>query len=122
VNAIAEWRSAWNGFPTHYRLPVCVADLPCLTEFVHKSRHIRIERFRANNADIYDRAQVRALRSITKARLPKSARHSRLVTVAAILEDKARLIRGQATSINVQALLEVAELIRRRRDERDAGG
>jgi len=28
-------------------------NLPCLTEFVRKSRQIRIERFRANNADIY---------------------------------------------------------------------
>ena len=43
------------------------------------------------------------------------------MTVAAILEDKARLIRGQPTSIHVQALLEVAELIRQR-DEQDAGG
>jgi hypothetical protein len=37
-----------------------------------------------------------------------------LVSGAAILEDKARMIRGQATSINVQALLDVAEIIRQR--------
>jgi hypothetical protein len=61
------------------------------------------------------------LRLVTSAKLQKASAGS-LVTAAAILEDKARLIRGQATSINVQALLEVAELIRRQRDERDAGG
>ncbi len=43
------------------------------------------------------------------------------MTVAAILEDKARLIRGQATSIHVHALLDVLDMIRERRDERDAG-
>ena len=57
--------------------------------------------------------QMRALASVTQDKLRKSSAGS-LVTVAAILEDKARLVRGQATSINVQALLEVAELIRQR--------
>jgi hypothetical protein len=56
------------------------ATLPCLTEFVNESRPARIARFRANNAGIYDGAQVRALgsiRSITKAIRPKKAPHTR---------------------------------------------
>ena len=57
--------------------------------------------------------QMRALISVTQEKLRKSSAGS-LVTVAAIFEHKARLVRGQATSINVQALLEVAELIRQR--------
>ena len=39
------------------------------------------------------------------------------VTAAAILEDKARLVRGQATGINVSVLLDVAESIRAMRDQ-----
>jgi hypothetical protein len=35
------------------------------------------------------------------------------MTVAGIAFDKGQLVRGQATSINVTALLDVAELIRR---------
>jgi hypothetical protein len=44
-----------------------------------------------------------------------------LVTSVAIVEDKARLVRGQATGINVTALLDVVEAIRARPD-RGAGG
>jgi len=37
-----------------------------------------------------------------------------LAAAAAILEDEARLIRGHATSIDVSALLDIAEIIRQR--------
>ena len=77
--------------------------------------------FQANKADIYDAVQMRALASVTQEKLRKSSAGS-LVTVAAILEDKARLIRGQATSIHVHALMDVLDMLRERRDERDAGG
>ena len=40
-----------------------------------------------------------------------------IITGAAILEDKARLIRGLATGINVNVLLDVAEAIRQKRDQ-----
>ena len=40
---------------------------------MNESRHTRIERFRANNADIHGAAQVRALGSVTKAK-PQKAR------------------------------------------------
>ena len=92
-----------------------------LTAFLRGRSEGELRDFQANKADIYDAVQMRALASVTQEKLRKSSAGS-LVTVAAILEDKARLIRGQATSIHVTALLDVAELIRQRRHERDAGG
>jgi hypothetical protein len=67
--------------------------------------------FQANKADIFDALQMRALASVTQAKLQKASATS-LVTAAAILEDKARLVRGQATNINITALLDLAESIR----------
>jgi hypothetical protein len=85
-----------------------------LTTFLANRSEEELHDFQANKADIYDAVQMRALASVTQEKLRKSSAGS-LVTVAAILEDKARLVRGQATSINVQALLEVAALIRQQR-------
>ena len=36
------------------------------------------------------------------------------ITAAAILEDKARLVRGQATSLNVSVLMDVVDAMRLR--------
>jgi hypothetical protein len=95
-----------------------------LSVFLRGHSEQELRDFQANKADIYDSVQLRALASVTQEKLRKSSAGS-LVTVAAILEDKARLIRGQATSIHVSALIDVLEAIRElrdRRDEQDAGG
>jgi hypothetical protein len=95
-----------------------------LSVFLHGHSEQELRDFQANKADIYDSVQMRALASVTQEKLRKSSAGS-LVTVAAILEDKARLIRGQATSIHVHALVDVLDAIselREQRDERDAGG
>ena len=92
-----------------------------LSVFLHGHSEQELRDFQANKADIYDAVQMRALASVTQEKLRKSSAGS-LVTVAAILEDKARLIRGQATSIHISALLDVLDAIRQLRDERDAGG
>jgi hypothetical protein len=92
-----------------------------LSVFLHGHSERELRDFQANKADIYDTVQMRALASVTQDKLRKSSAGS-LVTVAAILEDKVRLIRGQATSINVHALVDVLDMLRERRDERDAGG
>ena len=89
-----------------------------LSAFLHGHSERELRDFQANKADIYDAVQMRALASVTQEKLRKSSAGS-LVTVAAILEDKARLIRGQATSIHVSALIDVLDLIRQQRDERD---
>lgn len=72
--------------------------------------------FQANKAEIYDAIQHRILESITQDKLTKTSAPG-LVTAAAILEDKARLVRGQATSLNMAALLDVVDLIRAKRNE-----
>ena len=92
-----------------------------LMTFLANRTESELRDFQANKADIYDAVQMRALASVTQEKLRKSSAGS-LVTVAAILEDKARLIRGQATSFHISALLDVLDLIRQQRDERDAGG
>jgi hypothetical protein len=87
-----------------------------LSVFLHGHSERELRDFQANKADIYDAVQMRALESVTQEKLRKSSAGS-LVTVAAILEDKARLIRGQATSIHVHALIDVLDMLRAR-DER----
>lgn len=69
--------------------------------------------FQAKRADFYDFLQLQLLASITDEKIQKS-RKVALVTAAAILLDKARLVRQQATGINATALLDVAEAIRQR--------
>ncbi len=86
-----------------------------LAVFLDSHSEKELREFQANKVDIYDAMQMRALGSVTSAKLQKASAGS-LVTIAAILEDKARLLRGQATSIHISALLEVAELIREKRD------
>ena len=82
-----------------------------LTVFLHGHSEPDLRDFQANKADIYDAVQMRALESVTQEKLRKSSAGS-LVTIAAILEDKARLIRGQASSINITALVDVLDLVR----------
>ena len=84
-----------------------------LSVFLRGHSEQELRDFQANKADIYDAVQMRALASVTQDKLRKSSAGS-LVTVAAILEDKALLIRGRATSINGTALIDVLDAIRSR--------
>lgn len=68
-----------------------------LTTFLARRSETELRDFQANKADIYDAVQLRALESVTDAKLQEPSATS-LVTAAAILEDKARLVRGQATN------------------------
>ena len=70
--------------------------------------------FASAKADIYDAIQHRILGSVTDEVISKAQLLPR-VTSAAILEDKARLIRGQATSINVTVLLDAVQTIKQMR-------
>jgi hypothetical protein len=69
--------------------------------------------FQESKADIYDALQHRLLSSLTQEKIDKS-KPMEIITGAAILEDKARLVRGQATGINVSVLMDVVEAIRSR--------
>jgi len=69
--------------------------------------------FQDNKADVYDALQHRLLSSLTQEKIDKS-KPMEIITGAAILEDKARLVRGQATGINVSVLLDVVEALKNR--------
>ena len=87
----------------------------CDAKCTRKSRPQGGRDFQANKADIYDVIQSRALASITQEHLDKCSA-VQLVTAAAILEDKSRLVRGQPTSIHVNALMDVAAMLREHRE------
>jgi AraC-like DNA-binding protein len=74
-----------------------------------------LEEYQGAKADIYDVLQRRFLGSIDDADIAKAPLIAR-VTASAILEDKARTIRGQATSINVTALLDLVSAAKSLRD------
>jgi hypothetical protein len=84
-----------------------------LKAFIGKGSEDDLRSFKDNKADVYDAIQRRLLLSVTDAKLAKAPMQS-LVLSAAILEDKARLVRGLATGINVSVLMDVAEAIRNR--------
>jgi hypothetical protein len=69
--------------------------------------------FQNNKADVYDALQQRLLQSVTQDKIDKT-KVMEAVTASAILEDKARLVRGQATGINVTVLMDAVEAIRAR--------
>jgi len=71
-----------------------------------------LREFQQNTADIYDATKQRFLESITPEKLEKLPATSAVIA-AGILHDKAALMRGQATGINVQVLLDVASMLRR---------
>lgn len=73
----------------------------------------QLQDFQSSKADVYDALQHRLLLSLTPDKIAK-AKPMEIITGAAILEDKARLVRGQATGINVSVLLDVAQAIRER--------
>ena len=75
--------------------------------------------FQENKADIYDAIQLRAIGSITDEKLTKTSVKD-LAIAAGIWEDKARVIRGQATQINVSVLLDAVNLAKEMREKQAA--
>ena len=84
-----------------------------LKQYLNSTSEEELRQFQENKADIYDAIQHRALSTITNSKLRNASAQS-LVTAAAILEDKARLVRGQATNINATILLDVVEMLKNR--------
>ena len=87
-----------------------------LSRYVRDCSIEELQDFQANKADIYDGLQHKALASITDASLSK-CNALQLVTVAAILEDKNRLVRGQPTAIHAHVLVDVLAMLRERYSE-----
>lgn len=84
-----------------------------LKTFLGNTSDESLRSFQENKADVYDALQHRLLLSLTQEKIDKS-KPMEIITGAAILEDKARLVRGQATGINVSVLMDVVEAIRTR--------
>ena len=72
-----------------------------------------LQAYQSNRGDIMDAIGARALLHITNDKLAKAS-PAELTTVMGILYDKSRLERGQATGINVNVLMDVAQAIRDR--------
>lgn len=84
----------------------CVLD-----KFLETKSRAELEDFQSNKADVYDALQFRLLSALTPDKIAKS-RTQELVTAAAILEDKARLERGQPTTINLSVMVDAVEAMR----------
>ena len=75
----------------------------------HSEDDLRL--FQQGKADVYDALQQRCLGSVTESKMRKASAAS-LVTSAAILEDKSRIIRGMPTGLDVHVLMDIAAMIR----------
>ena len=75
------------------------------------AKEVQTTEFKNHRAEILAGLQERILSCITDKEIKKAAFGTKIVT-AGILYDKERLERGQATSINVEVLLDVLEAIR----------
>ena len=84
-----------------------------LRTYLGKSSQADLELYQANKADAWDAIGMRSLGFITDKKLIKTSAQA-LGLLAAVSVDKAQLLRGQATSINVVALMDVAQMIRQR--------
>jgi predicted transcriptional regulator len=86
-----------------------------LTRFLgDKATEEELAQYQSTKADVFDALQLRIHKSITDEDISKAPLLPR-VTAAAILEDKARTIRGQATQINVSLLLDAVQAVREMR-------
>lgn len=84
-----------------------------LRTFLGKHSEEQLRDYQESQADVFDSLAHRLLLSVTPAKMAK-ANALQATTAAAILIDKARLVRGQATGINVNVLMDVVEAIRAR--------
>lgn len=84
-----------------------------LKAFLGANTRETLRDYQENQADVFESLAHRLLSSVTQEKIDKS-KPMEAITGAAILIDKARLVRGQATGINVSVLMDVVEAIRLR--------
>lgn len=84
-----------------------------LKTFLGDTSEDQLRDYQQNQADVFDSLSHRLLLSVTPEKIAK-AKVMEAITGAAILIDKARLVRGQATGINVNVLMDVVEAMRSR--------
>jgi hypothetical protein len=88
-----------------------------LRRFSGRDNPAHLEGFRAHKVDIFEMVQSRMLASITDEKLAKESAYSAVVA-ASIIQDKIQLMSGLPTSIHVTALLDIADQLRKREDQR----
>ena len=89
-----------------------------LSKFLGDNSLDDLRAFQGNETDILDAVRMRTVASITQDKLDK-ANALQLITGAAILMDKSRLLQGQPTSIHVTALVDLVQVLRERRNEQE---
>lgn len=94
--------------------PQSAADT--LKRFLGNHSEDDLRKFQQSKPDAYDALQLRCLESVTGAKMMKSSAMS-LITGAAILEDKSRLIRGMPTNLDVHVLLDLMAVVRGDREK-----
>jgi hypothetical protein len=87
-----------------------------LKTFLGNRSELELRDFQENRAEVYDSVALRLIGSLSQATIAKASA-LQLVTAAAIMHDKAALLRGQPTGINVTALLDVVEAIKASRGQ-----
>lgn len=100
------------------RVGCSTANVSCvLAKYLGDFGEDDLAQYKENKADVWDSLAMRAVLSITSKKLEKSSA-AQLSIIAGTAFDKSQISRGQATGINVVALLDVVEAIR----AQDSGG
>ena len=87
-----------------------------LAEYLGKRSGDDLQNYKENKADAWDAVAMRALMFVTDAKLQKSSAAA-LMMVAGTAHDKAQVLRGMATSINVTMLIDAVNMVRAMRDK-----
>jgi len=96
------------------RVGCTASNVTCvLKSFLGSHSEAELRDYQENQAEVFDSVAMRLLSSISQDKIDKTPA-VQAITGAAILIDKARLVRGQATGINVNVLLDVVDAIRNR--------
>jgi hypothetical protein len=89
--------------------PQSVSDV--LKHFLGGHSEDDLRAFQTGKVNAYDSLQLRCLESVTSAKLDKSSAGT-LVTAAAILQDKAQILKGLPTGMDVHVLMNVLSVVR----------
>lgn len=88
-----------------------------LKTFLNGRDEAELRDFQSNRCDIIDAVSQNILESLTPSKIAKGSA-LQLVTAFGILHDKSQVLRGQATGIDVVAILGLAQVIKENRTER----
>lgn len=82
-----------------------------LKRFLQDSSEQDLRAFQSSKADVFDSISMRALGSITEAKLRKASAPA-LMMVAGTAHDKVQILKGLPTGLDVHILLDIAAMVR----------